>query len=74
MRVKELIEKLSELDPELYVFVPGYEDGVDDAVISGIKQIALEVNDEWYYGKHEEVKNDLDSRYIDKTIVKGIIL
>ena len=27
MTVKELIEKLSELDPELHVFVPGYEGG-----------------------------------------------
>lgn len=75
MKVKELIEKLSKLDPELYVFTSGYEAGVDDVVVSEVKQFALDVNDEWYYGKHEEVKNDEDNTlYFDKTIVKGIIL
>lgn len=72
MKIKELIEKLSKLDQDLYVFVPGYEGGVDDAGISEIKQIALDVNDEWYYGRHEEVKSE--EQFIDKTIVKGIIL
>ena len=29
MKVKELIEKLSQLDPELMVVVRGYEGGMD---------------------------------------------
>ena len=30
MKVKELIEALSQLDPELMVVVAGYEGGVDE--------------------------------------------
>lgn len=29
MTVKQLIEHLQTLDPELYVFKPGYEGGID---------------------------------------------
>ena len=76
MTVKELIEQLQTLDPDLHVFTNGYEGGYDYAgPASGIKDIALDVHDEWYYGKHE----DADTPYYvpDKTkytIVKGIIL
>ena len=31
MKVGELIEQLQQLDPELHVFVRGYEGGYDDA-------------------------------------------
>ena len=31
MTVKELIEQLQQLDPDLHVFVRGYEGGYDDA-------------------------------------------
>ena len=76
MTVKELIEQLQQLDPELHVFVRGYEGGYDDVIgISNVTEIALNVHEEWYYGKHE----DADTAYYvpdkDKhTIVKGIIL
>ena len=74
MTVKELIEQLQTLDPELHVFVQGYEGGYNYAgPIGNIKEIALDYHEEWYYGKHEDVD------YSDKirenyTIVKGIIL
>ena len=72
MTVKELIEKLQTLDPNLRVFVSGYEGGYDDAAIpNNIMDIALDYHDEWYYGKHE------DANMVDKTkytIVKGVIL
>ena len=43
MKVKELIEQLSTLDPELHVFVPGYEGGFNDAgPVSVIKSFALD--------------------------------
>jgi hypothetical protein len=75
MKVKKLIEYLSTLDPELCVFVPGYEGGVDDVSIEGeIKEFALDVNDEWYYGRHEEIKYKEDKEYTNHQIVKGIIL
>jgi hypothetical protein len=76
MTVKELIEQLQTLDPDLHVFVQGYEGGYDDVgPISNVIDIALDVHTEWYYGKHE----DADTSYYvpDKTkhtIVKGIIL
>lgn len=71
MTVKELIEKLQQLDPELHVFVDGYEGGYNDVVISEIKDIALNVNKDWWYGDHD---NFDESRHIDNTVVKGIIL
>ena len=76
MTVKELIEQLQTLDPDLHVFVQGYEGGYNHAgPIGNILEIALDVHEEWYYGRHEDVDN---SYYVpDKskhTIVKGIIL
>jgi len=77
MTVKELIEQLQQLDPDLHVFVQGYEGGFDHAgPIGDIKEIALDVHTEWYYGRHEEAKS-LNIYTEDKskhTIVKGIIL
>ena len=76
MTVKELIEQLQTLDPELHVFVSGYEGGYKYVELENeIMEIALDVHDEWWYGKHE----DADSSYFvpDKTkhtIVKGIVL
>ena len=71
MTVKELIKQLQQLDPELNVFVDGYEGGYDDVVISEIKNIALDVHNEWYYGKHD---NFNENEHIDNTVVKGIVL
>jgi hypothetical protein len=76
MTVKELIEQLQTLDPDLHVFTTGYEGGYEDVVsVGAAKEIALDVHTEWWYGKHE----DADTSYYvpdkDKyTIVKGIIL
>jgi hypothetical protein len=74
MTVKELIEKLSTLDPDIRVFVCGYEGGYNDAgPIGDVKEIALNVNEEWYYGPHD----DIDSHRIenkDVQTVQGIIL
>lgn len=76
MTVKELIEQLQTLDPDLHVFVQGYEGGYNHAgPIGNVREIALDVHEEWYYGKHEDADSDY---YVpDKskhTIVKGIIL
>lgn len=73
MTVKELIEQLSLLDPELHVFIPGYEGGYHYAKMSNIHDIYLDVNPEWYYGPHDTRDNcrqDPDSYQQ----VKGIIL
>ena len=59
MKVKELIEKLQEFNPELMVVVSGYEGGVSEATQNELVTIALNVNTKWYYGEHDVVyKND----------------
>jgi hypothetical protein len=75
MTVKQLIEQLQQLDPDLHVFTQGYEGGYHYAGVNPPKDIALNVHDEWYYGPHE----DADTQYYipDKskyTIVKGVVL
>lgn len=73
MTVKELIEQLQTLDPDLHVFTPGYEGGYEDVVSVGdIREIALNHHDEWYYGPHTDV--DLVDNKDSYTIVKGVIL
>ncbi len=77
MTVKQLIQSLSEIqDQDTIVMVKGYEGGYDDIndIIPEPITIALNVNDKWYYGKHDKVDN-MYNKYIDNlTIVKAIIL
>ena len=76
MTVKELIDQLSELDPELHVFVPGYEGGyhyVKKWKISAIQDIYLDVNPEWFYGPHDTRDNCRQDPSEYKQ-VKGIVL
>ena len=74
MTVKELIEQLQTLDPDLHVFVQGYEGGYNDLVsIGSAREIALDYHDQWYYGKHEDADYD-DKIKENYTIVKGIVL
>lgn len=75
MTVKELIEQLQQLDPDIHVFTNGYEGGYCDIEISALKEIALNIHKEEWMGPHE----DADIKYYVKdklkhTIVKGIIL
>ena len=74
MTVQELITHLSTLDPELVVFVPGYEDGFRYASPSNVEEFCLNVNTEWYYGPHE-YKDHIDkSEHAEYEQAKGIIL
>lgn len=74
MKVGELIEHLQQLDPELHVFVRGYEGGYNDAgPVNSPSNFALDFHDEWYYGDHEVA--DYYGVDLEKyTIVKGIVL
>jgi len=58
MKIKELIEKLQQFDPELMVVVDGYEGGYDDPIVGPVKKLKLNANEEWYYGNHEWSKTD----------------
>ena len=71
MIVKELIEQLQQLDPELHVFVDGYEGGYDNVTISEVKDIALNVYNDWWMGEHD---NFDETKHITNTVVKGIVL
>jgi hypothetical protein len=79
MTVKELIEQLQILDPESRVFVRGYEAGYDDVNSIKTAQIVLNVNNVWYYGKHDtlEQENRRDrilNKDTTRTSIKGIII
>jgi hypothetical protein len=71
MKVKELIEQLSNLDPEVRVVKAGYEGGVTEVTGTGQCTIALNVNKEWYYGPHELVneQNRMYSEYFKEKAV-----
>ena len=76
MKVKELIEKLSQLDPELMVVIHGYEGGVNEVSDCGLCNLWLNANDEWYYGRHETLSENQLEEVKDRnlTIVKGVCL
>jgi len=71
MTVKQLIEHLQTLDPELYVFTRGYEGGLEDIYVNNnVILVELDHNKAWYYGPHEEVLNP----ELFPNAVKGIVL
>jgi hypothetical protein len=58
MKVKDLIAILQTYNPELIVIKAGYEGGVDEITHHGEETIALNVNEDWYYGPHEVVDEE----------------
>ena len=74
MTVKQLIEELQQLDPNLHVFTRGYEGGYEEVEISEEREIALNVHSEWYYGPHERTDYSLLGDKSKYTIVKAVIL
>lgn len=55
MRVKDLIAELQQFNPDLMVVVSGYEGGVEEAQATSEYTIALNCNEDGYYGPHEMV-------------------
>lgn len=53
MTVQELIDRLKLFDPKLRIVTNGYEGGYTEIDTLDKLRIALDVNTEWYYGKHE---------------------
>jgi hypothetical protein len=77
MTVRQLRESLSKIeDQEAWVMVKGYEGGFNDVMTINPTPIhmALDVNEEWYYGKHEPVDNMYEATNDKYQIVKAIIL
>lgn len=76
MTVKELIEQLQQLDPDIHVMTSGYEGGYQDIQTPEVCDVALNCYTEWYYGPHEDANDDL-GLVPDKSqyqIVKAVIL
>ena len=77
MTIKELIESLSKIEEqEVRVMVKGYEGGVNDIDTNtpAIIHVALDVNEEWYYGKHEPADNLYEATNTNYHIVKAILI
>jgi hypothetical protein len=56
--VGDLIKALKELPADSFIFVNGYEGGYHDCPLPArLEKIMLNVNDEWYYGPHEDVSS-----------------
>jgi len=53
MTVQELINQLQTFPEDMPVVVWGYEGGCDDVGTLEEVKVDLNVNSEWYYGKHE---------------------
>ncbi len=72
MKVKDLILRLNECDPNAMVVVDGYEGGVTELRnITDIIEIALDINEASYYGEHELTFGD---NYPDATHVNAVYL
>ena len=54
MTIQELIQKLSQYDPNTRVIVRGYEDGFNDVNYTEQRKIVLNYHSEWYYGSHQD--------------------
>lgn len=73
MKVNELIEELKKIDGDLNVYIHGYEGGVSDLEsIGAVVDVALNVNGEWWYGKHEVV--EIGDNYPGHEVVRGVEL
>lgn len=75
MKVKQLIKELSELDPNLNVYVSGYEGGYEDVEGVSKNRMVREYHskDDWWYGPHEMVESVYDSYLVEKS-EDGIII
>lgn len=76
MKIKELIEQLQSLDPELEVFVSGYEGGFERVTnVSEPQDFVLDFYTDWYYGPHELAEDTInfETNKSYKT-TKGIVL
>jgi hypothetical protein len=62
MTVRELIEKLQQLDQDKMIVINGYEGGCDFPNHTAQVSVTLNVNTQWYYGKHE-YNTPLDDDY-----------
>lgn len=71
MKVKDLILELNKFDHDTRVCLSGYEGGVYNPTKVLEVVVALDVNDEWYYGPHEEIVEGFTySEYVQQRALK----
>lgn len=68
MTVQELIESLQKLDPNLNVFIEGYESGYDNFIITDPDTFKLNQYKNWWNGPHQKDKNG----EVKAIVLKGI--
>ena len=56
MKIKQLLEKLNGLDPELEIYLKGYEGGVTELKTVAEVGVAKNYNVDWWYGPHEVIR------------------
>ena len=67
MKVKDLLDLLSQMPADVNVVVKGYEGGADDVVNVKLVKIKKDVHTEWYYGRHKIDENgDVQAVYIQR--------
>lgn len=59
MKIRDLIKELQKHDPEMQVVRSGYEGGAEFVSRLQACEVALDVNLDWWYGKHEILAHDL---------------
>jgi hypothetical protein len=77
MTVKQLIKVLQRIeDQDTWVMVKGYEGGYNDVetITPEPIEVAIGVNDKWYYGAHEAVEDVVIEVREQFQIVKAIVL
>lgn len=62
MNVRELIEQLQQLDPDLLVLGRGYEDGYDAATEVKVMNLTHEPENPYWSGKYQDPWRDDDGR------------
>jgi hypothetical protein len=60
MNVRELIEALQLLNPELEVVTRGYEDGWNPASMATVIKVVANKSPQYYNGKYESMDDEVD--------------
>jgi|GEM_PF-638032 len=75
MNIRELIETLSQFDPEMRVVVAGYEGGFNDITQIQPCEIRLNVHQDWFYGSHGKADDaQIQQLLPDAPIVAAVVL
>ena len=78
MKIKQLLEKLNGLDPELEIYLKGYEGGAIELKTVAEVEVSKNYNVDWWYGPHEVIRYNggllVEDKDIFKNIEKGVYL